>query len=237
MEVPIQSVQETPGKRDSLLGFRGLYEVFVSPSTFFTKLKDDPKILVPYVVALAIMLVVVVLMADVIARFSLEEMQRKAAENPNVPANLSADVMKPWIIGGGIIAWICVPLLAAVLALFVGNFVMAGKATFKQLLSIMLFGEIIYLVGGLLVLPLNLAKDSMFMSFSLAALVPPDPESFVWMLLSKISLFLIWEIVAVGIGLSILYGFSRNKGYVLSVLSMGMLSIGQLLFSGIGKLF
>lgn len=237
MEVSVQPNSAVSTKRDSALGFRGLYEVFVSPSALFAKLKDDPKILVPYVVGLALMLVMVISMADIIARFQIEEMQRRAAENPNIPTNLSPGMMVPWIIGGGTLAWACIPLLAALLALFIGNFLMAGKATFKQLLSIMLFGEIIYLVGGLLVLPLNLAKDSMFMSFSLAALVPPDPESVVWLFLSKMSLFLIWEFIAVGIGLSILYGFPRNKGYLLSVLSMGMLSILHVLFAAIGKLF
>jgi hypothetical protein len=237
MEMPVGSISAEVPKKDQSLGFRGLYEVYVSPSTFFARLKDDPKVLVPYLVALAIMFAIVYFMGDIIARFQIDEMRRKAVENPNIPTNLSPDVMVPWIIGGGMAVWACIPLLAAALALFVGNFVMAGKATFKQLLSIMLFGEIIYLVGGLLVLPLNLAKDTMFMSFSLAALVPPDPESLVWLLLSKISLFLIWEIIAVGIGLSILYGFPRNKGYMLSVLSMGMLSILHVCFTAIRTLF
>lgn len=237
MEMPAQSIPVMPVKKDAMLGFRGLYEVFVSPSSFFAKLKDDPKILVPYIVGVTIMLVIVLSMADIIARLQIEEIQRRAADNPNIPSNLTPGVMIPWIIGGGTVAWACVPLLAALFALFVGNFMMAGRATFKQLLSVMLFGEIIYLIGGLLVLPLNLAKDTMFMSFSLAALVPPDPESVVWLLLSKISLFLIWEVIAVGIGLSILYGFPRNKGYLLSVLSMGMLSILHVVFAAIGKLF
>lgn len=237
MEMPAQAVPVTPPMRDSLLGFKGLYEVFVSPSTFFARLKNDPKILVPYLVGVGIMLLIVFSMWDIIARLQAEEMKRQAAENPNIPANIDPAMMKWWIIGGGTTAWACIPILAALFGLFVGNFMMAGKATFRQLLSIMLFGEIIYLVGGLLVLPLNLAKDTMFMSFSLAALVPPDPESVVWLLLSKISLFLIWEVIAVGIGLSILYGFPRNKGYLLSVLSMGMLSILHVVFAAIGKLF
>ncbi len=227
----LQSQPQVPAQRDSALGFKGLFEVFVNPSGFFTKLKNDPKILVPYLVGFALMLTIVVLLWSLIAQAQIDEMKRQAIDNPNIPANLEPATMKWWIIGGGTFMWALGPLIAAVLALLFGNFVMAGKATFGQLLSIMLYGEIIYLVGGLLAAPLMLYKGTMYISLSLAALVPPDPQSFVWVLLSKVNLFLIWEIIAVGIGLSIFYGFPRNKGYLLSVLSMGMISILQVLFA------
>jgi hypothetical protein len=43
--------------------------------------------------------------------------------------------------------------------------------------------------------------------------------------LSRFDLFIVWEIIVIGIGLSVLHGFSRNKGYALSVLSMGLLPV------------
>ena len=61
--------------------------------------------------------------------------------------------------------------------------------------------------------------------FSLAVLAPDltfaDP---LFLLLAKMSPFYVWHIIAAGIGLSIIYGFSRNKGYLLAVLSIGLLS-------------
>lgn len=231
MEMSAQSAPNAPVRRDPALGFRGLAEVFYNPSGFFTRLKDDPKVLVPYVVGFIMIAVIVVSLWGLIADAQLEEMKKRALDNPNIPANIDPAKMKPWIIGGGIFAWSLGPLIAAALALLFGNFVMAGRATYKQLLSIMCYGEIIYLLGGLLMAPLMLYKETMYISLSAAALVPPDPQSFVWVLLSKINLFLIWEIIAVGIGLSIFYGFPRNKGYLLAVLSMGMISILQVLFA------
>ena len=117
------------------------------------------------------------------------------------------------------------------------NFVFAGKARFKQLLSVMLYGEIIYGLGMIVVLPMVLAKKSILVSLSLGVLAASQgPESILYLALSKIDLFLIWEIIAIGIGLSVIYGIPRNKGYLLSVLSMGMLSIMHVVFSAVGKL-
>jgi hypothetical protein len=118
-----------------------------------------------------------------------------------------------------------VPLLTAALALFWGNFVFAGKAKFKQVLSVAVYGELIFALGQLLLLPLVLAKKSVYVSLSLAVLAPEKSfTSILWVALSKIDLFIIWELVVIGVGLSIVYSFPRNKGLGLSVLSVGLLS-------------
>ena len=115
---------------------------------------------------------------------------------------------------------------------------MGGKARFKQLLSVMLYGEIVYALGMIVTLPMILAKDSMLVSLSLGVLVPnPGPQNLAYMALSKIDVFIIWEIIVIGVGLAAVYGFSRNKGYLLSVLSMGMLSILAILSAAIGQAF
>jgi hypothetical protein len=237
MEMPVSSVSSETPKKDSMLGLKGLYEVFVNPGSLFAKIKESPRILVPYLVGFVFIFVFIWFISDLITRTQMEEIAKRAAENPNIPTNMNPNIIKWSTIIVGPIAWALGPLIAALLALFWGNFIMAGKATFKQLLSVMLFGEIVYLVGGLILVPLMLAKDSMFVSFSLAALVPPDPQSLLWLALSKVNLFLIWEIIVVGVGLSAIYSYPRNKGYWMSVLSMGMISIAHVLFTAIGKLF
>jgi len=235
--MPVGSISAEVPKKDQSLGFHGLYEVFVQPTSFFARLKQDPKILVPYLVGFLFMIVVVMFTADMIARMQIEELHRQAADNPNIPQNVNPQIIKTTIMVLGPIFWLLSPLLIAGLAYFWGNFVMAGRATYRQLLSVALYGEIIYLVGGLILLPLMLAKDSVLVTLSLAALVTPDPQSLVWVALSKISVFLIWEVVAVGIGLTAIYGFSRNKGYLLSVLSVGLISALHVCLTAIRTLF
>ena len=154
-------------------------------------------------------------------------MKEEAADQGLGTANLPTAAQIKWstVIIGPLMLMLS-PLIAAGLALFIGNVVMAGRASYKQLLSVMLFGEIIYGLGAIIMTPLMLAKGSMNVSISLAALLQKaqvqDP---LYVALSKFGAFYIWEFIVIGIGLSIIYGFSRNKGYTLAVLSMGVISM------------
>ena len=105
------------------------------------------------------------------------------------------------------------------------------------MLSVILYGEMIYAIGNLLVVPLVLAKDSLAVGLNLGVLVAErglqDP---LFMLLSKVDLFFIWELIVVGIGLSVIYRLPRNKGLTLSVLSIGLLTGIAVAASAIGSM-
>ncbi len=219
------------------LSFRGLAEVFYKPSAFFDQLGQTPKVLIPYLVFAILLVAFFAAATDIIydMQVSSPQFQERMQGQPLTPQ--IEQIMRYQILIGGPVVMLLVPLVAALLGLFWGNFVFAGKARFKQLLSVMLYGEIIYGIGMMVVLPMVLAKKSILVSLSLGVLAASQgPESILYLALSKIDLFLIWEIVAIGIGLSVIYGIPRNKGYTLSVLSMGMLSILHVVFSAIGKL-
>ncbi len=226
---------QTPAQEGSKgLSLAGLYEVFIKPAAFFERLKNNPKVLVPYVVFGVVALAFIYGTADLIARMQFEAIQDRGGA---LPPGLTPESMKPFIYFGSILI-LLPPLLAGALAMFWGNFVMGGKARFKQILSVMLYGELIFALGMLLVLPMIIAKDSMLVSFSLAVLVADQgPESLAYVALSKIGVFYIWEIIVIGIGLAAVYGFPRNKGYLLSVLSMGLLSVLHVMVTAIGMAF
>ena len=129
-------------------------------------------------------------------------------------------------------------LIAALFAMFFGNFVMGGKARFKQILSVMIYGQFLFEIGTLIASFFIYSKGQMMAPFSLAFLASGQGfQSLAFIALSKIDLFNIWDIIVVGIGLAAIYGFNRNKGYVLSVLSVGMLSILHVVFTALGRLF
>ena len=228
MENLEQAQAEQQIKKESGLGLKGVVEILYQPSRFFERLKDNPPILVPWIVFFLFILIFFFLAADMIAELQLKVMSEQMADQGlqatgNIP---TLEQMKWSTLIFGTLALMLSPLIAAGLALFFGNVVMAGRATYKQLLSVMLYGEIIYGLGALIMAPLMLAKGSMNVSISLAALLQKaqvqDP---LYVALSKIGAFYIWEIIVIGIGLSVIYGFSRNKGYTLAVLSMGLISI------------
>lgn len=233
MESAPQQVTDSQLQHSSQMSsWNGIIQVFSQPSRLFAIVKDNPKILVPWLVFFLLMLGFFVLTADLIAKVQLEIMQEKVAKQGVDTAGPmpSLAMMKYSTIIFGSVFSILSPLIAAGLALFFGNFVMGGQAKFKQIFSVMIYGEIIYALGALVVAPLMLAKNSLQVSFSAAAffndLSVQDP---LYVALSKIGVFYIWEIVVIGIGLSIIFGFPRNKGYLLAVLSMGLISIFHVL--------
>ena len=62
-------------------------------------------------------------------------------------------------------------------------------------------------------------------------------ESLIYVTLSKFSMFHVWEIIVSGIGFSIIFKLERNKGYILSVLSVGLLSVTHIVAKAIGEIF
>ena len=222
----------TPG-----LSYRGLYEIFFQPVTFFEKLKGTPKVLIPYLVFAVLIVTFFWFAQDLIYEMQVQSEQfQEQMQGQTITPDVER-VMKISSVVFGSLTICLSPLLAVLFALFWGNFVYAGKASFKTLLSVMVYSELIYAVGIIVLLPLMLAKGSILVSLSLGVLVAnAGPENLLFLILSKVDVFIIWEIIVVGIGLSIVYGLQRNRGYLLSVLSMGMISILHVVFTAIGKL-
>jgi hypothetical protein len=228
----------SPSMATKVSSFNGVVEVFYNPSGWFEKLRNEPKVLVPYIVLAILIAGFFYLAGDIVVRMQMESPQmQERLQGQQLPAG-AAQMMWWSTVGGGTFVMLLAPLVAAALALFWGNVVYAGKASFKAILSVMLYGEIIYSVGNLLVVPLVLAKDSLAVGLNLGVMVADrGMQDVLYTALSKVDLFVIWEIIVIGIGLSIIYGFPRNKGYRLSVLSMGLLTILGIAAAAIGSMF
>lgn len=238
MEQQSLPADASPSPATAVSSVKGLIEIFYQPAAWFEKLRNNPKVLVPYMVLAVLTIGLFLLIGDVIVKMQMESPQmQKQLQGQALPEQ--AAVMMWWstVIGGTFVMMLA-PLLAAALAMFWGNIVFAGKGSFKAVLSVMLYGELIFAVGNLLIVPLVLAKDSLAVGLNLGVLVASrglqDP---LFMALSKVDLFIIWEIIAIGIGMSVIYRFPRNKGLWLSVLSMGFLTILGIAASAIGSMF
>ncbi len=228
-----------PQSRNSGLSFRGLVEVFYKPTEFFKNLIDNPKVLVPYIVYGVLMALFLYCTRDLVWDMvsATPKFQERLQNSPITPEQMKVFFAYQYV-GVGTLAMLLGPLLAALLGLFWGNFVFAGKARFKQLLSVMLYGEVIYAVGAVANLALILPRENLMANLSLGVLAASQgADSVLYAILSKFSIFLIWEIVAIGSGLSALYNVKRGHGYRLSLLSVGLLSLISIVMTAIGKLF
>jgi hypothetical protein len=211
---------------------QGLLEVLFAPTKFFGKLKDNPKILVPYLVLVGLAFVYMVGIGDIMLKAQLKAMQDLGQPTNVVPA----EVIKWSGIGSFVLAIALMPLVTAALGMFWGNLIFGYQASYRQLLSMVLYTEIIFAVGMLATLPLVLAKQSLAVSYSLAVLVADQgPESFAYQALSRVGVFYFWEWIVAGIGFSVIYGVSRNKGMILSVLSVVLLSVFAVLAALAGQ--
>jgi hypothetical protein len=224
------AAEKVPG-----LSRRGLIEVFTKPADFFDKLKDVGKVLAPYLVLVAAGILFFWFLGDLFAQVQLDAIRNSPNFQGQTPPLIA---MKISTMVFGTLAIAIAPLIIAGLAMLFGNFVMAGAARFKQVLSVVLYSEMIYVLSFIVTGAMMLARGSLKQSLSLAVLVADRPiDDPVYMIMSKIGVFYIWELVVLGIGFSVLYKFSRNKGFLLSVLSLGLVIALHVVLSVIGKMF
>ncbi|UCD63295.1 MAG: YIP1 family protein [Candidatus Zixiibacteriota bacterium] len=219
------------------LSWKGLVQVFSKPGEFFEKLKNNPRILVPYIVAVILYAVSFVLISDLLVQAQLEspQMAERMQGQPATPQVRQA--LKITSIAFPTVFMALYPIVAAWLASFFGGFIMGAKARYKAVLSVILYGNIIFAVGTLIHAALMLAKGSVGVTLSLGVLAAGQGfDSIPFVALSKIGLFNIWEIIAVGIGLAAVYNFPRNKGYWTAVLSIGLISVLHIILTGVGGL-
>lgn len=102
---------------------------------------------------------------------------------------------------GPIITVIIAGILFGVFAVLMG-----GQATFKQLFAVYVHSTVLSAVGQLFTGPLNYFRGSMSSATNLAVLLPMiDEHSFLGRLFGMIDLFIVWWLVALAIGLGVLY--------------------------------
>ena len=121
---------------------------------------------------------------------------------------------------------VAVPIVLVILAgiLFaIFNAALGGTATFKQMCTVIVHAGPIGVLSALFTVPMNYARGTMTSATNLAVLLPMLPEgSFPARLLGAIDLFLIWQIVVLAIGLSVLY---RRKTRPIAITLLGVYAV------------
>lgn len=105
-----------------------------------------------------------------------------------------------------LVGWPILWLLGARLVQWIGRRMGRGEATFNQTLTIVVHASAIFGVRALLAAPINYARESLGGATSLGIIMPAFGEStFPARLLGAVDIFVVWWIVLVALGLSILY--------------------------------
>lgn len=202
-----------------------IVDVFVSPTRAFADFSRKPRVLIPLILLILLTVVTGYFTNEYSSKMVMEMMKNAtklppeamdAMQKSMATQSIARTVMN--MVGGALMVTI-MGLVAALVSWFLGSFVFGGQSKFLGVWGVTLLGSLIPLSGGLLRVPLMIAKDSIYVSFGLAALFPDkDFTSFMYSFLYQLDIFAIWSIIVTGIGYAAIFRLSRGRGMAVSVI-------------------
>jgi hypothetical protein len=191
--------------------------VFVSPRKTFESIDARPAWLLPFFLILLVNVVFILSSQDIIVEQTIStqetEMLARGAEPDEIEqtTGITRKMMQFTVFFGLGFTTVLLFLVPAVF-LFVGNVVLGGSSTYKKVLCVTIHAWLIMSLAALVMLPLVLAKESMLVTFSLAAFLPESSaSSFLYQLLSKVEVFTIWFLIVESIGLAVIYKMETKR--------------------------
>ena len=199
-----------------------LMEIFTAPTKVFTNLKEKPEWVTPFIIVLVIAalgaIVTVGMTKDTIIAKQEEAMIERGMSDEQIDQALKV-MSGPFMIVTSAIGAIFFIVVVLLLFSFVVNLLLPvfdGIRGFKIVFSIVCFSALIKVPGTLLRLILIAITKSPFVTTSLALVIPNlAKDSFVYQLLASFDFFIIWEMILVGLGISITNEIKKQNAYIL----------------------
>lgn len=218
--------------------WQGLLDVFINPSRLGKALTAKPHWLIPAVLVFAISVITAFLLRDLYAsEFASKLIEQSAKSGQSLDPADAERMGKNIFMLVAIVIGLLLPLCTACMLYLVGSFGMGLRNSFTRLFSAAAYTTWLFTFGGLLLVPFAIASGQLGFSVSLGVLLgPPEETNPLWVLLSKFSLFHIWEVIALSLISAEIFQSSRNKGYIIAVISLGVLSGLHVAFTAIGSM-
>ena len=183
---------------------RRVMDTFFSPVALFSRFGARP----PWwdVMLLSVLVGVVAfafIPGDVWVNTMEEAMRQRGQE---VPAGMDPESMAriqriSGMVAGAVMPWIFLPITAGVMVLLF-NVILGGGATFRQYVRVVAHAS---LIGAVAALPITLQTGVMSSGITLGALAGGmDHDSFLYQFLNAWNVFLVWQLVVMGLGASTL---------------------------------
>lgn len=215
--------------------------VFTGPTAAFESFKAHPSWVIPLIVVMLLGGLNGALMGPYGGQAQVDMLGTSTSLPPEVMDKMIENAAESSpvtsFLGGAFFLGFVTLLTAGVVMIF-GKFLFGGSATFMSIWGVTLLAELIGMVGGLLRMPLVFAKDTMFVSYGLASLMPgKDLTSIFYSLTYYCDFFWFWSAIAAGIGYATLFGISRGKGLTASFVTFFMFVVLLILLSSVGLSF
>lgn len=238
----VTSSSSSPEESKPINPLQRIIGVFSSPQRTFTDIASHPTWVLPLVILVVASIVVSqILLPAIINDFQSSERYQKMIENDQIPSDQLEQALETQInimkkttaIGAGISTIISCIVVTAIL-LFVGNIILGGNAKFRQLLSLYCWAGLVSLLGFILRIPIGLQQQSLKIYFGPAVLFPPEAEkSVLFGIAAALDIFVLWRIVLLAVGFSIIYRFSMGKSFaavvgLYTLFVAGSIAVGNL---------
>ena len=209
----MQPEAQSSARRPGLLG--RAVGVVTAPRATFEQVAAEPRWL--GILAVSVVIVAVLSAALVSTDFAqreLIEQQRSSMEafgvtvTDEVEEQLagSLDTAAYMTLGSTLVGVPIICLILAGILYGVGSGFLGAQATFAQMLAVVSHAGVIFALQQVFVVPLNYARESILPPTTLAAFAPMlDDDTFAYRLLSGIDLFYLWWLMALSIGLAVLW--------------------------------
>ena len=182
-------------------------QVFMAPATLFDALKETPKWIGAALVVVGLGLVFNALVPAELFR----EMALSSLPSDAPPEQVAA--VEQFMGVSNVIRWVGTFVFPIFIMLFVSGFILlvwnailGGEAAFPAILACTAHSYIVWAAGGLITLPLVLARQDLRTTFSLHLLTPwLDSGSYAYRFMAGLNLFGIWTMILLGLAVSRLY--------------------------------
>lgn len=186
---------------------RRVVDTFFSPVALFQRFGARPPWIDVTILAIVLGAIAFALIPQEVWQATMEEAMRQRGQE--LPAGADPESMASMqrmfgMVGAAIMPWIFLAVQAGIMVLLF-SVILGGKATFRQYVGVVAHAGLIGAVGQLASLPVILRQGVMSQGITLGALVAGmDHESFVYQFLNAWNVFLIWQLVVLGLGASAL---------------------------------
>ncbi len=216
---------------------RRVLDTLVAPGELFATFREKT----PWIGALSISMAAGLAIALLIPGELLEPEAARSLGDADPQAGGAADpaemanFMRASLVVGALVFTPILAFAAAGLVALVFNLFLGGEARYKQYLAVSTHGLLITSLGGLLTLPLQIARGDVQTQLSLSLLTPfLDRDGFLFGFLQGMNVFTLWMIVLLALGVSVL-NRGRSWGSASAIL-LGVYAVLTSVFAGVGAL-
>ncbi len=199
-----------------------IMNIFYAPTKVFASLKEKPTWIMPFVIVLIVVAISAALTVgmnkETIIAKQEERMRERGMSEEEVEQALRISsgsiLLISSTIGGAVFTAVLLLIFSVILNLFIP--LLGGTSAFKTVFAVVCFSSLVTIPAAILKVMLIMITKSLYVTTSLALLVPNlAKDAFMYKLLAGFDFFIIWEMILVSMGISITNGIKKQNAYIL----------------------